>query len=235
MNEPPRELRLEPARLVRALAGIAILLTLAHIVLAVVKSATGHDTIHGLVPLFDLDNERNIPSFFAGSLFLLNAMLFAFAAKAPPHPTSPGTWRAFAWLFVFLAFDELFSVHETLTVPVRHALHARGLLFHAWVIVYLPAVALITLLFLPVWRRLERPARLRFAVAAATYLAGAVGIEMVGGAYAEAAGRRSLTYGLLVSLEESLEMAGLILLTHTLLGLLARKAGGPVVIVQDRD
>lgn len=236
MSETRHAIRLEPARLVRALAAIAVLLTLAHVVLALVKAFTGHDHVFGLVRLFDLDRERNIPSFFSGCLFLLNALLMGLVAKIVPRSASRTIWLFFAGLFVFLAFDELFGVHERLTRPVRQALHTSGLLYYAWVLVYIPAVVLLAFVFVPVWRRLDRPVRSRLTLAAGTYLAGAVGVEIVAGAYREAVGPRwSLTYGILVAIEESLEMAGLILLTHSLLSLLKRKAGGLLIVIEERD
>jgi hypothetical protein len=208
----------DPGRLVRTLAVIAALLTLAHLALVLVRTLTGHDYIYGLFPLFDLDLERNIPSFFSGCLLMLNALLFAVVAKAAPR--SKTTWLALSGLFLFLAYDELFSIHEHFS-RLRAALHTSGLLYYAWVIVYVPAVALLAWLFLPVWRRFDGPVRSWLARAAGAYLAGAVGVEMVTGAYHEAGGHQGdLTYGLLVAVEESLEMAGLIMLTHALLKLL---------------
>jgi len=58
VSETGPAIQLEPARLVRALAAIAALLTLAHVVLLLVTVSTGHDEIHGLVSLFDLDREN---------------------------------------------------------------------------------------------------------------------------------------------------------------------------------
>jgi hypothetical protein len=236
VSEASRAIRLEPARLVRALAAIAVLLSLAHVVLLVVRTSTGHDTIYGLVRLFDLDREQSIPSFFSGCLFLLNALLFFLIARSAPRSASSAIWPVLPALFLFLAYDELFGIHEGLTKPLRAALHTSGLLFYAWVVVYVPAVVLLVFAFLPVWRRLDRPVRAWLGLAAGTFLLGAVGIEMVGGAYRETvANNRDLTYGLLVTIEESLEMAGLIMLTHALLSLLKKQAGGPPIVIQDPD
>jgi hypothetical protein len=235
VSQTRHAIRLEPARLVRALAVIAVLLTLAHVVLVLVRAFTGHDHVYGLFPLFDLDRELNIPSFFSGCLFLLNAPLFVLVAKTAPRSASRTIWLVLAGLFVLMAYDELFGVHERLTEPLREAFHTSGLLFYAWVLVYVPAVVLLVCVFVPVWWRLDRPVRSWLALAAGTYLLGAVGVEMVAGAYDEAVGDRGLTYGLLVAIEESLEMAGLVMLTHALLSLLKREAGGPLIVIQDRD
>jgi len=87
-----RAIRIDPRRLVLALIAVAVLLVLAHVSLLLVAVLTGHDYIFGLVPLFDLDLERNIPSFFGGWLFLLNALLFASSRRRvrPRRPASSG-------------------------------------------------------------------------------------------------------------------------------------------------
>jgi hypothetical protein len=62
-------------------------------------------------------------------------------------------------LFVFLAYDELFSNHELLNAPLKAALHTSGLLFYPWLLVYVPALFLLVWGFFPAWRRLDRPVR----------------------------------------------------------------------------
>ncbi len=55
--------------------------------------------------------------------------------------------------------------------------------------------------------------RWRLIVAAVVYLTGAVGVELVGGLIYESLGeQRNLTYDLVITCEETLEMTGLILL-----------------------
>jgi hypothetical protein len=220
-------LMVDPSGLVRSLAVIAVLLVLLSSAFWIVRILTGHDEIFGLVGLFDLDGERNLPSFFSGCLFLLNALLFVLVARAAPGGTSRTSWLALAGLFLFLSFDELFGVHERLTTPVREALHTSGFLYYSWVLIYVPAVALLACGLIPVWRRLHGPARSWLGRAAVTYMAGAVGLEMTAGAYHVAAGtRRDLVYGILATVEESLEMAGLIMLTYALLLLLTQETDG---------
>ena len=228
----PGTIRIDSRRLVGSLAAIASVLVLIHVVFVAVRALTGHDHLYGLVPLFDLDRELNVPSFFSGALFLLDALLFFLVARAAPVAGARRVWRFLCGLFLFLAFDELYSVHERLTGPVREALHTSGLLYFAWVIVYLPAVAIVTAVFAPVWWRLAEPERRRLAIAAAVYLLGAVVVEMVSGAYRGPSNRWSPGYGLLVAVEEGLEMAGLILTARALLGLLDHERGGPSIVFE---
>jgi hypothetical protein len=58
-------------------------------------------------------------------------------------------------------------------------------------------------------------------VAATLLIGGAIGIELVGGRYAELHGSEHLTYSMIVTLEESLEMAGVIVFIYALLKYIA--------------
>lgn len=54
-------------------------------------------------------------------------------------------------------------------------------------------------------------------MAATLYLGGAIGVEMAGGRYAELHGTNNWTYSMIVTVEESLEIAGLIVFIWALL------------------
>ena len=53
--------------------------------------------------------------------------------------------------------------------------------------------------------------------AAVVYVAGALGVEALGGMYAETHGQRNLVYGLITTVEETLEMAGMSIAAFALL------------------
>ena len=84
-------------------------------------------------------------------------------------------------------------------------------------------VLILGLLFLKFLLRLPPLTRWSFLGAGAVYLGGAIGIEMIGGRYAESHGDENLTYQLLTHLEESMEMAGMIVFIHALLRYLAEQ------------
>ena len=85
--------------------------------------------------------------------------------------------------------------------------------------------AALALYFLPFLLRLPRRTAVAFAVAAAIYLGGALGTELVEGWWREGHGHRNLTYHLLVSTEEGLEMLGVICFINALLAYLATYYG----------
>jgi hypothetical protein len=85
-----------------------------------------------------------------------------------------------------------------------------GIFYYAWVI---PGIALVFFLgcyFYSFLLRLPTKTRLRFLISAILYLGGCIGFELIGGKYTELYGDQSLTYALITTVEESLEMSGLI-------------------------
>lgn len=226
-------IRIAPRRVILALGAVAVSLVAAHLVLLFATVVTGRDYLFGLVPLFDLDVEDNVPSFFSGGLFLVNATLLWLVAQLPAPPYRSRVWRALAVVFVFLAYDELFGIHEQLTRPLREVLGTGAFLYYPWIVAYAVPLLALAAWFMPSWRRLDAAARTRLLRAGVLYFLGVVVFEMIGGAWDEAFGhRRTLGWGLLVAAEESFEMAGLLVLAHALLMLLRPSAGGAPLVVE---
>jgi hypothetical protein len=133
---------------------------------------------------------------------------------------------------LFLAFDELFEVHELLIRPIRKGFNLSGFLFFAWIVAYGAGVLLLSMVFVSVWWRLHRGVRLWLGLSAATYLAGAIGLEMLGGKYYEGIGKKvDLVFGVLYTIEESLEMAGLMMFIYSLLLLLQNECDGCAIVI----
>lgn len=204
-------------RIIIALSGLAALLVAINLAGVVAKFHGGAAPDRGWVSLFDLDGERNVPSVFSTALILLCGGLMVGIAQAE-QSSNRLAWRGLAAIFTFLAADELVSLHERLIEPLRAALHTSGAFYFAWLIPYGLAVLVVGLAYLRFLIRLPSATRKRLIIAAALYLSGALGLEAMGGAYLESlGGRHNLPYELLTTLEETLEMAGMILLAHGLL------------------
>jgi hypothetical protein len=116
------------------------------------------------------------------------------------------------------------AVHEVAIEPLRSALGLSGVLYFSWVLVGAPVVVAAGLYFLPFLFRLPAGLRWRFILAGAIYVSGALGLEMIGGKLASAAGMDAPAYRVAVSAEESMEITGLAVFAATLIGHLARFA-----------
>jgi hypothetical protein len=165
-----------------------------------------------LMHLFNLDDEGGFQAWYQSSLLLACAVLLGAIAVRRRRVRARFAlhWAALSAIFVALSVDEAVSLHEQGIEPLRDALDAGGLLYFTWVLpaagvlVFLAAVYSRFLVHLP-------PRILRiFLVAAALYVVGALGIEALGGLYADQQGRNQLAYGLIANVEEVLEIAGVL-------------------------
>ena len=122
----------QPGKVTSLLVLMVVCLILASLSGSFANHLLHDDCIHGLVPLFDLDGERNIPSLFSTLVILLCAFfLFMIGACHANGRKNSSQWLGLAALFVYLAADELVSLHERLTEPLRAALHASGIFYFA--------------------------------------------------------------------------------------------------------
>ncbi len=217
---------LAPGRISRLLFAFLALLVAGQVLGLVASHFFGYDDTYGLVSLFNLDAEHNFPNYFSTCLWLLNAVLFLAVWRAGRPAGRHGTWLLLALVFLFLSLDEEMALHERLTVPMRALFQTSGLLYFAWVIPYAVGLAVLAAVAVPTVLRQRREIRFGFMLAAALFLAGKIGFEMVGGWHLEKLFEPDFTYGVLVLFEETLKMAGLIVLTHTLLSLLGREYRG---------
>ncbi|MGH2570063.1 MAG: hypothetical protein ACRDGR_02475, partial [bacterium] len=69
--EPRTVVITEPRAVVRSLGAAALALLCAHVAGLFAEYGFGRDTLLGLVGLFDFDQERNVPTLFSASLFLV--------------------------------------------------------------------------------------------------------------------------------------------------------------------
>lgn len=216
---------IDVSRVVRGLAFVAGGLVLLHLLGLVSKYALGHGNVFGLVPFFDLDLEANAPSWFSSALAFIGAALFLLLwRQVPLDGKRSRVWLFLSFLFVYISIDEFASIHERLIIPVRETFDLSGLLYFAWVVPYGMLVAILAVALLPFLRRLDPEVRRRFIIAAIVFLSGAVGMELIGGRLYESLDQqRNLTYDLITTCEEILEMTGLILLIRAQLLLLRQR------------
>src|SRR5690606_31957719 len=100
-----------------------------------------------------------------------------------------------------------------------------GFLFFSWVVPASVLVLVIGLAYLRFWLALPPRSRSLFLLAACTYLGGALGLEMVEGAWAAAHGMGTPGFVLISTISETLEMMGAIVLVYALLDHMGREVG----------
>lgn len=227
-----KKISLDPSALAWRLAMVAMLLVAGYIGMQSFRLSTHYEYFSGLAlarVLVDLDGENTLPALFSTVLLLSAGALLALIARLERRDDAPDAtkWTLLAIGFLLMGMDEALALHEHLIAPLRALLGGRelGIFYFAWVIPGIVLVAALGAFFLPFLWRLPRGTAIAFALAAAIYLGGALGVELAEGWWREGHGHRNAVYHLLVSLEEGMEMLGAIVFIRALLEYLARHHG----------
>ena len=184
--------------------------------------------------VLNIDAEASIPTWYAQSLLLVAAALIFVVAKAAMKDKK--YWYVLAGMMLFISIDEGASIHELLITPMRELLNiSSGPLYYAWVIVYGLLFVCVGLFFIRFFMRLPRRTRVLFTAALATFLAGALGMEMIGGFVISQALMPWQLYVVIVGVEELLEMLGVALFIYTLLDYIARSKSIPRIRVENKQ
>ncbi|NBD14821.1 MAG: hypothetical protein GVY04_01355 [Cyanobacteria bacterium] len=213
-----RNIQLSPSWFAVFLGTIAFILILASVTgqLIIYLNGIQDPLTLKFINLVNVDHEKNLPTYYSALLLLFSALLLAIITLLEKRPIY---WRFLAVGFFYMAFDEVFSVHEELISPMRTLLgnDNLGIFYFAWVIPYFFLVSIVALILLKFWLRLPEQTKIAFLIAASIYLCGAMGIELIGGYFAETYGMTNLTYQIIVTIEESLEIIGVIVFIWALL------------------
>ncbi len=81
----------------RLLTALVILLLLGHLAGKISAIYLGHDMLFGLIPLFDLTEERNIATFYSALAILFAAALIAVAMVARRRSQSGDSTGPCSW------------------------------------------------------------------------------------------------------------------------------------------
>jgi len=228
------EIKVEPKKLATVLLWIIAILTVIHSVVLFLYFYWEDDYVFGFVDLFDFDIEGNFPTFYSAVAMLLATGLLALITHA--NWNREGGYR-FYWLLLtclmlFLTFDEATAIHEAIGGFFEDYLDASGFLYFMWVVPYGIAVAVLGVLFLKFVFALPAQTRNHFIAAGCIFLSGAIGLELFGAREAYLNGTETITYCVLYTFEELLEMLGIVLFIYALACYLTREVGRVSLVLQ---
>ena len=218
---PVPALRATPRRAAIWLGGATAVVATLGVVAAVCRIGFGieHGPIN-FIALIDFEAESSLPAWYTSCLLLVSAALLGLVGfvKARQRARFVRHWLALGFIFLLLSADETIQFHERAAWPAERILKLKGAFLYGWVIPAILFVTVVGLSYLKFLAHLPARTRWRFVLAGATYVGAALGLEMVEGVLHTRFGMADAAYVSVVAVEETLEMAGIVLFITSLLG-----------------
>jgi hypothetical protein len=183
----------------------------------------------GLAPyfflrFFDADQKINFPTGAKTTFLLLNTLLMLacwWAARQRGDAVARG-WALLAAGTGFAFIDETTYLHQSLSTTMADTFGLTGILKYSWTLLYAPAVVVIGIFLFRNLATMDPDIRKRLLPAGALFVGGALGLEPIKSSLSESTGDSGLAFRLTAAISDSLELAGLALLTGAMLIALSR-------------
>ncbi len=204
----------------RHLLLISVLIEVALVILYFTTASVSEQS--GVIyKLFNLDSEINIPSVLSAlQLAAVGLVFLAMTIKLKDLDDIPPMFTLVIGLgFLFLSFDELFSVHERITSTLKHIAPLprfkgeHGIWIVPYALIGLVLFALMFRNFLSVWRHYKRES-LIIIKGAALFVLGGMGLEILSYQLVREQPYPWYVYATEVAMEEFLEMLGVSIILY---------------------
>jgi len=214
-------IRIKPEKVVSILAGGVLMLVLANFACLFLKYVVEYPRIHNFT-MINLDEEANIPTYVSSFLLLVSGVLLAIIAMGEKKRDSKHVrhWVLLSGLFFYMSLDEAAGIHEQLNGPINEMLDVGGISYYGAVIPGIMATLFLLVIYFRFWMGLPPRSKYLFMVSAVLYVGGVIGLEMVGGIHASLHGIENLHYGILTTVEETLEFSGVTMFIYALMDFL---------------
>lgn len=221
---------LNSRRIVTALGVTIALLAIAHLMSQVSKHLFGFAGVYGLVDLFDMDVEANVPTYFAGMQLLGCSLVLAVIGMARSRAGDPFArhWKVLGLMLLLFSVDEIVSVHE-LSIRLGWEFApgiAQGIFYWIWVLPASVLVAVVSVSYARfVFSYLPAHTRNCTVLGAGLFVGGALGVEMLEARHVQREGMENFAMGIYVLLEETLEKIGILVFLAGALEFLRTRVG----------
>src|SRR5215203_4146154 len=173
--------------IVRIIIIAVMLITLAGLAARFAMYMWGQEGYLEALRIFDVGEERSIPTWFESIQFLLCSMLLAVVtvAKKQRNDRYSLHWGFLSIIFLVLSLDEVASIHEAIGAQSERLLHNTtgftpgGAIKFFWVVPGTIFVLIILVAYLRFLADLPQSTRRLFLFAGALFVLGAVGLEML--------------------------------------------------------
>ena len=220
-------------KIIRGLLLAVLVLSVMHIGVLIAYFIIDDPDTFDFVRLVDFDYEANIPTLFSSLiLFAASGLFLVLAALSITQmPRDRKFWVGLAVVFLFLGVDEGAKIHEKIGDWVEQFVNAEGYIYYPWVLPYVTVFLLLVAAYFKFYLRLPRHMQIGMFIAATMFLSGAVVLDMLGGNEADANGTSTIYYSVLYTIEEILEMTGVIVLIRSQLVYMKREFEGLQMVI----
>jgi hypothetical protein len=238
----------------RVLIAAVLFLSFAGLAAKGLRWMWGDEGLLAFLSLFYVGKEAAIPTWYSSFALLLSSGLLATiaVAKRKQGDRYARHWLGLSIVFFLLSMDEVVQVHETLGGPEVQrflsdtlGLDAGGLAHSLWVIPGAAMVLVFVLAYVRFLVGLPRQTRRLFLVGGTLFVVGALGFEALGGLVVSGNGGigdwssvgavPKMLYATLTSIEEFLEMMGVVVFIYALLSYISTHMKGLTVRVGADD
>lgn len=210
---------ISPRKIALVLTLVVICLSLASLAGQFSSHILGYPRLFGLVRLFNVGLDTNIPTWYSSSALLLCSLLLAVIARAKQLARARYAlqWKVLSAIFLYISIDEVAMIHENIDIMFGLSTNTSGFLHYGWVIFGIPLTLIFVLSYLKFLAHLPRKTRLLFFVAGAIFVSGGLGAEMFAARQDELYGMENMTYATITAVEEFCEMFGVVVFIYALL------------------
>ncbi len=213
------KLEINPKKVTRFLYLSIAILAVLHVANLVIYFWVGDPDEFDFIQLIDFDYEENLPTTFSSMLFFINSFLLWIIWRSEKLGKGKDKiqWLVLSILFLYLGFDESAKIHENLGDIIETYVDASGYLYFPWSLAYLSIFAVLVILYFPFFLRLAKSTKIKFTIAAVVFVTGAAGFDIISAKEAYENGTDTILYSVLYTIEELMEMIGLVLFTGALM------------------
>ena len=215
-----------PRCIVAGMTSLVLGLIFASLLGQFLSDVLGLGPMLGLPDLFDVRMEGNIPTLYSAAAMLFCAFLASRAALGDRlrRDAPAACWWVLSVIFLYLALDELFRLHERLGSAFGRSTLGLfdlgpGVLFRrTWVLYGLVLALVVGVVCMRLFAGLPVRIRRLFVAAGAVYVFGAVGLELFYARFEFLYGRENTRIILVIvtTIEEFLEMMGVVVAAYAL-------------------
>ena len=213
----PVVLKLSSRRLLNTLLTCIVLVHIAN-AFAIWAKVAFNGEYYQITEFFDVGIEGNIPTIYSVLALVVASLVTFFVAYAARSSSDKDGryWFFLACVLLFLAFDEGATIHEHVgdLFESYYGGLATGFLYWLWVVPYGIAVIWLGAALFPFLLRLPAQTRNGCVGAGLIFIGGAIGVEMISASVYElhdGSSGKPLKYYLLYTLEEFMEMLGVVI------------------------